>query len=176
MTFILTVNRFVYPSPSRSSLSSCRNSTSKASPPAPTRADRQDNTDQEGLLQRFPRCDAEMYQAGKAARSVTSRPTHDDLPLPFGWKAEWQGEICCPDFMRHKPSAAAAPRHGSLQRGHSCPTPAVSCVAVQASADNTAHRTVPDGLGKFLCNSAFFVIKYKKNEWLALWVLPATAQ
>src|SRR5699024_5516180 len=114
--------------------------TSKASPPAPTRADRQDNTDQEGLLQRFPRCDAEMYQAGKAARNVTSRPTHDDLPLPFGWKAEWQGEICCPDFMRHKPSAAAAPRHGSLQRGHSCPTPAVSCVAVQASADNTAHR------------------------------------
>lgn len=105
-----------------------------------------------------------------------SRPTHDDLPLPFGWKAEWQGEICCPDFMRHKPSAAAAPRRGSLQRGHSRPTPAVSCVAVQASADNTAHRTVPDGLEKFLCNSAFFVIKYKKNEWLALWVLPATAQ
>ena len=54
-----------YPSPFRSSLSSCRNSTSKASPPAPTRADRQDNTHQEGLQQSFP---AVMLKRTKPAK------------------------------------------------------------------------------------------------------------
>ena len=107
-----------------------------------------------------------MYQAGKAVRNVTSRPTHDDLPLPFGWKAGWQGEICCPDFMRHKPSAAAALRRGSLQRGHSCPTPAVSCVAVQASADNTAHRTTPGNLEKVFMQFCLFCDKIQE-KWMA---------